>query len=156
MVSVSSHNMAATYFFGASLTLQFTSHVQIYELLSEFGLNSPVFCLWNFLKQQMKKQISSIKVGLFHFSATTKCPQQQRKKASFLTQREGEERGEEVREQPWWWRDQREPGGSAKPTGRHAQRWRVQGGTGRQDRCPEETRRWGWGVFPFKWFKYVK
>lgn len=46
---------------------------------------------------------SIIKNSSLHLPATTKCPQQQRKEASLLTQREGEEEGangEEIGEQP--------------------------------------------------------
>lgn len=48
----------------------------------------------------MSHEDSSLKVGLFRLPATAKCPQQQRKEASFLTQGEGEEEGEKIGEQP--------------------------------------------------------
>lgn len=75
--------------------------------------------------------------------AAAECHQQQRKEAaSFLPKGEGEEEGEEVGEQPRWRREQREPGGSARPAGRAAQGQRAEAGAGRQERRPEEAWRW--------------
>lgn len=89
----------------------------------------------------------------FHLNtAAAKCHQQQQCKeaASFLSQREGEEEGEEVWKQPRWRREQRKPGGSARPTGRAAQRQRAEAGAGRQERRPKETRRWAWAALDWQ------